>query len=98
MRALSVLSLKQKRDPLQSPPWKYPWACRPITRDDIAKALESSVLETRGGRSNELWSVEEHADRENHVLRIAYLVKHRDDEPVRLDPKTGGVFKGWHRD
>ena len=69
---------------------------QPITFGEIDRALESVELETRGQKSNENWTAEEHADRESHVLRIAYLVKHRDDTPIRL-AGTGEVGDGWHR-
>lgn len=79
------------------PSWKYRnWNTQPIAFDEIARALNSHELEARGEKSNEAWSAEEHASRENHIFRVACLVSHRDDTPIKLT-STGGISDGRHR-
>jgi hypothetical protein len=96
MKLCSVELLKLKRDPLKNPPWKYSWASAPITREEIATVLQNSDFGLGQKSRNEFWTPEEHANRGNHVRRIAYLVEHRSEHPIKLTD-GGHVDDGWHR-
>ncbi len=95
-----ISELRARRDPLQRPPWNHEWKRDPITREEIEQALRHPLLDEPGhawSRNCEAWTFRETCQRENHVMRIAYFVKHREAAaPVVLKP-SGSMYDGYHR-
>ncbi len=104
---LKVEALKAVWNPLENPPWSWyhcpEWRLVPFTPQEIATALNDPELEILGAESSEGWTDRSKADsqycnRRRHLLRIAYLVRHKDEAPIRMEEVVKlKVYDGWHR-
>jgi hypothetical protein len=104
---LQVAALRAVWNPLENPPWSWhhcpEWKLVPFTPQDIKTALLDPELETLGAESNEIWGDRrkpnhQYCSRRRHLLRIAYLVKHNDENPIGMEDVTKlKIYDGWHR-
>jgi hypothetical protein len=104
---LQVRLLAAKWNPLDNPPWSHyhcpEWRGVPITREDIEGAFRDPELEVLGAGTSETWTDRTKPDngycnRRRHILRIAWLVLHRDDTPIGMNSvEKLDVYDGWHR-